>query len=186
MRSAILTTAALLALTTTPALAADWSVDPDRSSLAFVFTQGGTAVTGVFDAFDADITFDPTDLAAARVFVTVDIASIRTGDSGRDTQARGQQWFATGDFATAIFDASTFAEGDAPGRYVATGDLTIRGVTQTIDLPFDLVIDGDTATATGELVLNRGTFGVGQGDFQSGGTVGLEVTVAVDLVATRI
>ena len=185
MRTALLSAAALFALTATPAHAANWSVDPDRSALGFVFTQGGTAVTGAFDAFDAEITFDPADLAAAQVFVTVDIASIRTGDSGRDTQARGQQWFATGDFATATFDAADFTEAGVPGRYLAAGALTIRGVTRTVELPFDLVIDGDTATVNGELVLNRGTYGVGQGDFQSGGTVGLEVTVTVDLVATR-
>ena len=178
--------AAAIAIAAPPAVAADWSVDHTQSTLGFVFTQGGNPVTGAFTEFDAEITFDPADLAGAHVMVTVNIASISTGDGGRDTQARGGQWFDVGQFATATFEASTFTPGVVEGAYIAAGDLTLRGVRQAIELPFSLVIDGDTASVDGEVVLNRGTFGVGQGDFQSGTPIALDVTVTVDLVATRL
>ncbi|MGB7432889.1 MAG: YceI family protein, partial [Ahrensia sp.] len=69
--------------------------------------------------------------------------------------------------------------------YEANGVLTIKGVEQPVVLPFSLVIEGDTATMSGQLVIDRMNFTVGAGSYENADTVGLAVTINVDLVAQR-
>jgi polyisoprenoid-binding protein YceI len=63
--------------------------------------------------------------------------------------------------------------------------LTIRGTAKKLTLPFTLDVSGTTATAKGEINLNRTDFGVGQGDWSSGAYVGLNVGVTFTLVAAQ-
>ena len=46
-------------------------------------------------------------------------------------------------------------------------------------------ITGDTAKMSGQVVLNRSQFGVGQGQFAAADTVPFEVTVPITVVAKR-
>ena len=172
-------------LAVTPALAApQWRVDPEASRLAFSATQMGGAFEGTFRRFDADIRFDPDDLAASRVVVTVHMGSVDTRMADRDAQIRGPGFFDVARYPTARFATTGFAAaGD--GRYVARAELTIRDVTRPVELPFTLAIDGATATVTGSLSLMRLDHGVGQGEWQDTKTVGNEVVVTVALRATR-
>jgi polyisoprenoid-binding protein YceI len=72
-----------------------------------------------------------------------------------------------------------------PGRYVAAGVLTVRGVAKPVSLPFTLAINGAAAHMTGAVALNRLAFGVGQGEWKATDTVPANVTVNVDLTAHR-
>ena len=58
-------------------------------------------------------------------------------------------------------------------------------MTKPIVLPFTLAIAGDTAKVTGQVVLNRSQFGVGQGQFSSADSVPFEVAVPITVVAQR-
>ena len=69
-----------------------------------------------------------------------------------------------------------------PGRYVAAGVLTIRGVAKPLTLPFTLAITGAAAKMNAAVQLNRLAFGVGQGEWKATDTVpaGVTVNVAAD------
>jgi polyisoprenoid-binding protein YceI len=168
----------------TPALAANWTVQPDKSHLGFSGTQTGAPFKGSFGKWTAEIAFDPAHPEAAHAKVTIDLASARTGDTQRDTALPEADWFDVKHFPQATFEATGFAAnvGDA---YEAAGRLTIRGVAKDVVLPFTLAIAGDNATAKGHLNLLRTAFGVGQGPWTSGEWVALEVGVDFDLVAVK-
>ena len=51
-----------LAAATGPAAAAQWRVDPARSSIAVTLDVGGKPVEARFKKFKAEVTFDPKDL----------------------------------------------------------------------------------------------------------------------------
>ena len=138
----------------------------------------------MFEKYDAKIVLDPDNPADAQIDVTVDMSSAKTGDKQKDSALPGSDWFKAKEFPTARYVATTVGK-QADGSYVAEGDLTIRGVTKPLALPFALTIDGDTATAKGEASLVRSDFGVGEGEFADGTWVGLDVKVTVDIVATR-
>lgn len=166
------------------AVAADWAVDAAKSRLGFSGVQVGVPFKGRFKRFEAQIVFDPAAPEAGHALVTVDLASVETGDVQRDAALPQADWFAIQASPQARFEATRFVPkgGDA---YEAVGSLTIRGVRRDATLPFRLTFAGDAARATGHLDLVRTDFGIGQGPWASGQWVALEVGVDLDLVATR-
>jgi len=162
--------------------ARDWQMIADESNLDFTFRQMGSAITGSFADFTTEITFDPDDLANASVTTEISIDSVSTGNAERDAGITGADWFDTETYPTATFTSTSFAhqEGDA---YNVTGDLTIRGITETIELPMTITVDGDQATANGMIELDRRTFEVGQGDWASDAAVGYDVIIEISVAA---
>ena len=178
--------AAALAFAPTLALAAPatWAVDKAASRLTFSSSVSGQAFTGRFARWDAAIHFDPKDLAHSDVTATIDITSAATGNGDRDAELPDQDWFWTSHFPRASYVAHSFQPA-GPGRYVAIGVLTVRGVAKPLNLPFALAINGTTAHMTGGIGVNRLAFGVGQGEWAATDTVPAGVTVNIDLTAHR-
>ena len=182
------TLALAAALAFAPALAlaapATWAVDKAASKLTFSSSVSGAAFTGRFARWDAAIHFDPKDLAHSDVTATIDITSAATGNGDRDAEIPDQDWFWTSHFPHATFVAHGF-QAAGPGRYVAAGVLTIRGVAKPLSLPFNLATNGAAAHMTSAVGLNRLAFGVGQGEWAATDTVPAAVTVNIDLTAHR-
>jgi len=178
--------AAILAFAPSLAAAAPatWVVDKAASHLTFSSSVSGQAFTGSFRAWDAVIHFDPKDLAHSDVAASIDIASAATGNGDRDAEIPDQDWFWTSHFPRASFVAHGFQPA-GPGRYLAAGTLTIRGVAKPLTLPFTLAITGTSAKMSAQVALNRLAFGVGQGEWQATDTVPAGVTVHIDLAAHR-
>lgn len=166
-----------------PAQAAAWTVDHSQSSLGFEASMNNTGFAGTFGTWSATISFDPADLAQAKASVSIDMSSARTGDATRDAALPNGDWFNSASFATATFEASVFRSlgGNA---YEADGTLTIRGVAKPVTLPFTLTIADGVAQMDGTVTINRGDFGVGQGEFTTDTPVALAVKVVVNIRAT--
>jgi polyisoprenoid-binding protein YceI len=161
-----------------------WSVDKTNSKIRFRSTFGGTAFEGGVSRWDAQIHFDPSNLAGSKAVVSVDLASATSGDADRDQTLPTADWFDVAKYPRATF-TSTAIKALGGGRYQATGALNLKGVTRPVTLPFTLTITGDTARMQGQVVLNRSQFGVGQGQFAGAETVPFEVTVPITVVAKR-
>ncbi|MFP3943204.1 MAG: YceI family protein [Alphaproteobacteria bacterium] len=177
--------AVTMCLVTLPAAASDWQVVPGKSKLGFVATQNDKEFTGEFKSFSAGITFDPQALDEASATVNVDTGSIHM-DRPKDEieAARGPDWFHVKKYPKAVFETTAFRK-TGTNSYTAEAKLTIRGVTQKISLPFTLDISGGTAKMHGSVTVNRGAYGVGQGQFSKGKWFGMDVKVVVDLTAKR-
>ena len=176
--------AALLGAAAPASAAAKWVVDKAASQLGFTGSSHGSSFDGAFRRWDADIQFDPKALDASKAVVTVDLASAISGDDERDDKMPTSDWFDVARFAQATFTTRSIkAVGE--GRYTATGDLNLHGVSKPIELPFSLTITGDQAMMTGEVSLNRLDFGIGQANYGSGDEVALDVVVKVRLSAHR-
>jgi polyisoprenoid-binding protein YceI len=168
----------------TPATAGSWKLDAAKSQLSFSGTQTGTAFKGHFTRFSTEIDFDPDHPETSHIVVVIDPASAVTGDIQRDGALPGKDWFDIAQFRQAKFVTTAIRQTGA-NAYAATGDLTLRGVTKPVTLPFTLAITGTTGHAKGHFNLVRTVFGVGQGAWSSGQWVALEVEVDVDIVATQ-
>ena len=140
---------------------------------------------GRFDDFIADIMFAPDDLAASRVEVGIDTASITTGHKDRDTTLRSSSFFNVKTWPTAAFVSDRLVH-EGGDTYAAHGQLTIRDVNKDVVLPFELTSEeqgGRVAPATGELTISRLDYGVGQGEWASTKTVGEEVVIPIEIIA---
>ena len=172
--------ASLLSL---PALAATWTIDMDNSTLGFEASVFGSSVPGTFKTWEANVSFDTAALETSSVSVVIDMASADTADGTRDSSLKGDEWFATDEHPQATLSSTAFrSTGD--GNFEMDADLTMRGQTNPLTLPFTLTEQGDGVVATGSVSIDRTDYGVGQGDFLTGSTVGLDVLITIDIAAT--
>jgi cytochrome b561/polyisoprenoid-binding protein YceI len=146
-----------------PAKALKWQVEAG-SALEFRTSWSGTPVEGQFRQWTADIVFSPDALADSSIEVSVDLASVASGDEQRDGTLPGEEWFDAGHFPQAVFKASRFTR-LGPSHYSAQGELSLRGKTSPLTLDFKLAITGNQAVAEGSTRIDRTVFGVGQGEW---------------------
>lgn len=172
-------------LAAAPVSAAQWRVDPQRSAIAFESAQAGTAIKGRFTRWNAAIAFDPDKPAAARVDVRVALASAATGDGSVDNQLPTADWFNIAGGAVARFQAAGFTV-TGPGRYLARGTLSLRGVSVPVQLPFTLAVAGDIATMRGTTRLDRRAFRIGMEADAAATWVPFAVPLTVTVVAKRL
>lgn len=168
-----------------------WAIDPAASKLGFETKQMGVPVKGSFGKFSGTIVLDPADLAAARIDITVEVASGATGTKDIDTAMTGPDLLAAQKFPVARFVADKIVA-EADGKYRADGKLTIRDASRDLALPFTLAIADDPAqpgrlraVARGRFEIKRLDFGVGQGDWKATDAVPNDVAVTLEVVATR-
>lgn len=169
-------------LTVLPASAATWSIDHDRSTLGFEAQVFGSAVPGTFGEWTAQIVFDEDALETSMVSVVIRMDSADTGDGTRDGSLKGSEWFAVEEHPEATLASTAFRQTD-DGGFEMDADLTMRGTTNSITLPFTLTEDADGMVAQGSVTVNRTDYGIGQGDYVSGSTVGLDVVISIDIAA---
>ncbi len=180
---ASLVTCALLPATAGAADCVAWPVDYAASELAFTAVQADAEFQGSFGEFTAGICFTPDTLERSRFDVTVELASVDTRNGERDEVLTGPDFFAVARFPSARFVATEFrAAGD--DRHIAEGQLTLRGVTMPLSIPFSFEAPGAQAAGSlaGEVTVSRLAFGVGQGEWQDTTWVGDRVEVRFSLV----
>ncbi len=169
-----------------------FAVDPARTTVGFsvghlLFSD----VEGVFEEFEGTITVDPEDLSTLSATGTVEVASIQTRNERRDEHLRSEDFFHIEAHPQIRF-ATTGVE-QRSGQWVARGDLTIRGVTKSVEVPFalrDRRVDDDGRVGLGfeaRFVIDRHDFGITwSGAFDAGGVVvGDEVTIELVVEARQ-
>jgi polyisoprenoid-binding protein YceI len=170
-------------ISATAANAAHWTLEP-QSKLGFSVVWSAEPLAGEFKRWKADIDFDPADLAHAHVVATIETGSVVTDYPDGDDGLKGALGFAADRFPTARYETKSFRQ-MPDGSFLANGQLTIRGISRPLALPFKLSIQGNKAHMTGKTTLLRTDFGVGQGEWAAPQPVAHQVTVTVDLVATK-
>lgn len=161
-----------------------WAIVSSISKLQFEASLYKAPFTGEFGNFNGTIIFNPDDLSTAKADITIDMAKVATGDTDRDSNIVGTDWFDSEKFPQSRFVSTKFEKADG-NNYMAIGDLTIRDKTMPLIIPFTLEIKDNTAHMLGEITLNRTNFGVGQGQWADESTVGHDVRVIIDLKAAQ-
>ncbi|MGI6878648.1 YceI family protein [Microbacterium sp. gxy059] len=143
-------------------------------------------VRGQFAVKEATIVL-PENPLEATVTATADVASIDTGDEGRDAHLRSADFFDAENHPTISFRSTGVRE--ASGGFVVDGDLEIKGVTRPVT--FDLELGGFgvdpwgnyKAGATGTTTIDREQFGLTwNAALETGGVlVGKDVKITLDL-----
>lgn len=163
-------------------------VDTNHSNIGFeVPIMGGLSkVSGKFSTFETDLKYDRNDITKSSVTVKINAASIDTGIDQRDAHLRTKDFFETDTYPEILFVSRKIeAKG---GNYLLTGDLTMRGVTKSVQIPFSVtgyVEDKEKGTYVtgfkGELSLNRREYGINY-SHQIQGFIGDDVRVNLNLL----
>lgn len=136
----------------------------DKSSITFVSKQMGVPIEGKFGKFDAQIAFNPDHPDTTKAQIRIEMASIDAGNPDADEAVRSRGWFNIEQFKTAKFE-SVSIKPNGSGRYEATGNMTIKGVTQPVKIPFAIKLDSNIATLEGNFPISRKQFGIGTADW---------------------
>ena len=176
-----LAAAAALALALPAAAQVPQKVVAEKSHIRFSFKQMNVPVEGSFRKFAATVAFDPGKPEATKAEFEVDLGSIDLGNPEGETEAKRKAWLNIDAFPKAKFVASS-VRATGPGKYEATGPLTIKGASLNITAPFTLVDAGGMRTVEGQFALKRLQFKIGEGPWSDTETVADEVTVRFKFV----
>ncbi len=169
-----------------------WNVDPSHSTVGFTARHLMiTKVRGRFTSFVGAIHV-AEDRLSSTVDATVDLASVTTGDDGRDGHLRAPDFFDIENHPTMTF-ATTGLKEDG-GDYRLLGDLTLRGVTNPVE--FELEFDGVSpdpwggtrAGFTAKTEINRKDWGLAFNvPMEKGGVlVSEKVKIELDVEAVKV
>jgi polyisoprenoid-binding protein YceI len=183
-------------MSTTPATLADlsgtYTLDPAHTRIGFVARHAMvTKVRGQFNQFEGGAVVDATDFTRSTAHLTIEAASIDTRNEQRDGHLRSNDFLALDEYPQITFVSTAVRQADETTAEV-TGDLTVRGVTKSVTVPFEF-----QGTATdpfgnlrvgfeGSVVINRKDYGVSWNAALEAGGVLVSENVTLELEISAI
>jgi polyisoprenoid-binding protein YceI len=113
-----------------------WKIDPAHSGADFSIRHMGLSnVHGHFGNVSGTVVIDDKDFDKSTVNATIDVTTVDTGMPPRDKHLKSPDFFDVEKFPTMTFVSKKITgSGD---EYHLIGDLTMHGVTKTVDLSMD-------------------------------------------------
>ncbi len=148
--------------------AQDWKIG-ENYSVKFSSSDPSGAFTGL----KGSIAFDEKNLGSSKFDVTVDAASINTGNGMQNTHAKSAQWFDVEKYPTIHFTSSALTKTAA--GYEAKGTLDMHGVQKEVTIPFTF----QNNTFAGTFEVNRDDFNLNPSNGRAGRVIKVEISVPV-------
>ena len=176
-----------------PVPGGDYNIDPAHSIIGFSIRHLEIAwVEGRFKDFKGTVHFDESDVTKSSVEFDARVESIDTGVADRDKHLRTADFFDVAKYPDMTFK-SRRVERKGKDSYVLHGDLTLKGVTKQVQLPFTMtgaIKDPWGNTRFGikaQTKINRRDYGITFGNALANGglDVGNEVTIDLQLEAVK-
>jgi len=158
---------------------------PAQSEIAFQLKQSGVPVEGKFRRFDARLVLDPKAPQGGSVTVSVDTASATVGFAETDVELPRAPWFNAAKFPRATFQSSAISALGG-GRFQAKGRFELKGTAHDIVVPVTIAQNGAQSTATGEFVVKRLDYKIGENEWTDVSLVANDVRVRFKLVFTGL
>lgn len=158
------------------------AIAPEKSKVSFQYKQMGVAMDGQFKKFAAQLSFDPAKPAAARAQIEIDLASVDAGSSEADDEVVGKAWFNTKAFPKATF-VSREVKATGANQFEVTGTLSIKGKSQDIKFPLKHMPQGSAGVFTGDFVIRRADFSIGEGTWAKFDVVANDIPIHFQLTA---
>ena len=182
--ASILTLTGACLLAAQPALAQQKLVPAD-SKISFITRQMGVPLEGHFKKFDAQVAFNPAQLASSNITLNVDTGSATFDAPETDAEMPKATWFNVPKFPKATFQSSGI-KALGGGKFEVAGKLSIKGVSRDVVAPVTLVQNGALTTATGTLTIQRLTFKIGENEWADTSMVADDVQIQFKLALSGV
>jgi polyisoprenoid-binding protein YceI len=142
-------------------------------------------VKGQFEDFNASVYYDADHIENSWVKAEIQVVSVDTRNERRDNHLRTSDFFDMEHHPTITFESTKVEARDE--HFVATGELTIRGVTKEVELEFEILgpVDGmqgeQRYAANAWLEIDRHDFGVSWNRTLDNGGVVVADKVKIDI-----
>ncbi|HEX7762032.1 MAG TPA: YceI family protein [Cellvibrio sp.] len=169
-----------------PTLANTYEIDTKGAHASINFAVkhlGYSWLTGRFDNFSGQFTYDPAKPEASTVNVTIDTTSVNSNHAERDKHLRSPDFLNVEKFPKATFVSTKIVLDDDNDEFNIVGDLTLNGVTKSITIEVDKVGEGKDpwggyrAGFEGETEINMKDFNIKMDLGPASQTVKLELHV---------
>ncbi|WP_415905721.1 YceI family protein [Neptuniibacter sp. QD48_55] len=131
-------------ITTSPLYAADYVIDTKgaHASIQFRISHLGTSwLTGRFNTFSGEFSYDAANPAASKVNVDIDVNSFDSNHAERDKHIRGDEYLDVAKHPKASFVSSSYTPNE-DGSGVMKGMLTLYGTSKEISIDVQKVGEG--------------------------------------------
>lgn len=150
----------------------NWTVGP-----AYSIKFSGKGVSGIFKTFVATIAFDENNLATSKFAITIDVASLNTGNAMQNRHATGADWFDATKYPKIKFTSGTFQKSGS--GYVVNGKMEVKGKVKDVSVPFNFTNSGSSGVFTSTLTIKRSDYGVGGASTDVSDEIKVEINVPV-------
>ncbi|SRX76177.1 YceI family protein [Aequorivita antarctica] len=165
-----------------------WMLDKDHTSVNFSINHFFSEVKGNFTDFDGSFQLDPQNPASGKISFTVKVKSINTENAKRDSHLQSPDFFDAKTYPEITF-VSTKLEPTSKNEFLAHGNLTMRGVTKKVSLPFKITGEMEHPMMKDTMILglllntslNRTHYNVGTGSWSTTMVVGDEVQINIPM-----
>jgi len=156
------------------------SVSDTDSKVGFTIKNIGLNVEGSLKDLKGKMQFDPKSLSSSGFDVTVEAATINTGNAKRDEHLKKSDFFDAAKYPTVRIATSQIVS-KGRNKYKAIANLTIKNITKKIGFDFTATAITSGYVFTSSFTLNRRDFGVGGSSM----TLGDIVTVNLEVVGKK-
>jgi polyisoprenoid-binding protein YceI len=156
-----------------------WHANASKSQITFTVKGIFGAVHGKLSGLKSSIIFDENNLRTSSITASVDPKTIKTGIKLRDKDLQKEKFLNSDNFPIIRFRSEKIQK--KGNGYVAVGDLTIKGTTRRIEIPFIFSEKGNSGVFKSNFDIQRQDFKVGK----KGGSVGNTIRINLEVPVTK-
>jgi polyisoprenoid-binding protein YceI len=174
---------AAAAAPTKPAGALDLS--PTDSKVEWTGSKVTGKHDGKFEKFTGWIALDGDKAESAKIYVDIDVASLKSDSEKLDGHLKTDDFFAVDKHPSATFTSTEIKAGGEKGAtHTITGNLEMRGVEKSVTFPATVKVDAKEVTAKAEFAINRKEWGIAY-EGKKDDLIRDDVVIRLDIKAAR-
>jgi polyisoprenoid-binding protein YceI len=138
---------------------------PDTSKIEFTGSKVTGKHNGGFKSFEGTWDLVPGKPEDSRIQADIACDSLYTDTERLTGHLKSADFFDVAKFAKSTFESTAISTGSTNSKakdatHTVTGNLTLHGVTKSIQFPAKLAVSTDAATLDSEFFINRKDFGI--------------------------
>ncbi len=142
-------------------LVTEWTIDAAKARITFKTNGTFGEIKGSFSGLKATIKFDEDSPSSASIIAYIDPKTIETGISLRNKHlGEKEEFLNVSQYPLASFTSKQIQK--TTTGYRAIGDMTIKGITRLIEIPFTFSKEGSGGVFKGQFTLNALDYKVGK------------------------
>ena len=145
-------------------------------SIAFAIKNVGLTVDGSFAGLLADIKFDAANYTKSSIKASIDVNTINTGIDLRNSHLKKEEYFNVAKYPTISIKSNLISQ-ESAGAFKGSFELTIKGITKTVSIPFTYAESGKTSILKGAFTINRRDFDIGSSSWTMSDDVEINIVI---------
>jgi polyisoprenoid-binding protein YceI len=151
-----------------------------KAKITFEIKNLGFKTGGTIGGVQGSIAFDPANLNTSTIEATADANTLNTDNDLRDEHIKGESYFNVAAYPKITMSSTAFKH-KGGSNYTGTFNVSIKGITKPVEVPFSYTVTGSSAQLKGSFKIKRSDFGIGG----SGMTLSDDATIFIDAEAAK-